>query len=251
MAGGNGAQVELFDALNHRLHLAGHRCHQAVVEVAAVFFGAAAVGLGEALAAEVGGEELAADQQAACFLEDHQAIGPARGGCRDQAQGVAIGQSAAGFLFDHLNRRQGWDRNLGQLAAGGAGFLLAPELRQQAGAGVGAHQLQLGPAARQLAQQGHPVGVDVADHDLQGCIGGHQGRQLGQEGLGKGGPGRVHQQGPSCEQEAVGSRAPLQAVFHLEAQPAGAEPLEADQPRFQGQLDDAARAAGVGRTAHQ
>lgn len=61
----------------------------------------------------------------------------------------------------------------------------------------------------------------------------------------------MDQQGHLLEQEAVGGGAALQAVFHLEAQPVGAQPLEADQPRLDGELDDASAGAGLGRAAHQ
>ena len=62
MAGGDGANGQTLEPFDHRFHLPCHRRHQAVVEVAAVFFAAVAVGLGEGLHAEVGGEKLAAHQ---------------------------------------------------------------------------------------------------------------------------------------------------------------------------------------------
>ena len=62
MARRNRADRQVIEPVEHRFHLAGHRRHQAVVEVAAVLFVAAAVGFGPVLATEVGGEELAAHE---------------------------------------------------------------------------------------------------------------------------------------------------------------------------------------------
>ena len=44
MAGGDGADVEFFEPFHDGIHLGGHRCHEGVVEVAALLFGGVAVG---------------------------------------------------------------------------------------------------------------------------------------------------------------------------------------------------------------
>ena len=62
MARGDRADRQVIEPVEHRFHLAGHGGHQAVVEVAAVLFVAAAVGFGPVLTTQVGGEELATHQ---------------------------------------------------------------------------------------------------------------------------------------------------------------------------------------------
>ena len=90
MAGGDAADGELIEAVEYCFHLAGHRRHQAVIEVPPVLLGAAAVGFRPVLAAEVGREELAAHQQARGLLEGHQGTGPARGWRGEQVDRVAV-----------------------------------------------------------------------------------------------------------------------------------------------------------------
>lgn len=77
MARRDGADVEFFEPFHQGIHLTGHGGHQAVVEVPAFFFGAAAVAFGPAVRAEVGTEKLVAHQQAQAFLEGQQSSGPA------------------------------------------------------------------------------------------------------------------------------------------------------------------------------
>ena len=253
MAGGDGADGQFIDPVEHGLHLPGHRGHQAVVEVAAVLFGAAAVGLGPVAAAEVGGKELAAHQQAGALLKGHQAPGPTGRGGGVEAEAEAMGQGAAALLLDHIDRGQGRQLHGGRGRLGARGALLAPEVLQQARAGVGGHQHQRGPVRRQPPQQSHPVGVDVPHDHLQLRLRRHQGRQLLHIGLGEGVAGGVHQHrwhgfagggGAGCEQETVGAGAPLQAVFHFEAQAPRAQPPQADQARLDRDLDHGARGAG-------
>ena len=55
------ANIQLLQPLDDAFHLAGHRRHQAVVEIAAIFFCAAAVGFCPAFGAEMGREELATE----------------------------------------------------------------------------------------------------------------------------------------------------------------------------------------------
>ena len=106
-------------------------------------------------------------------------------------------------------------------------------------------------------QQGNPVGVDVADDHLQLGAAGHQGRELLEVGLGEGGAGGVDQERGGAadllalstagkEQKAVGRRAALQAVLDLKAQALGAEAPQADQARFNLQLDDLPFCSGAG-----
>ena len=257
MAGGDGADRQLIEPVDDGFHLAGHRCHQAVVEPAAVLLHPAAVALGPGLAAEVGGEELATHQQAGVLLEGDQGAGPAGGGGRQQAEAMAAAQVAAHLVLDDVDRRQGrrWRR---WRLAGGWWSLLAPELLQQPGAGVGGHQHQGGPAPRQLPQQRHPVGVHVAHHHLEGGIGRHPRRQFCQEGGREGGAGGMHEHrrhrpalaiGSGRKEEAVGGGAPLQPVLHLKAQPFRAQAPQADQAGIHRQDDDPPFALG-GWCAH-
>ena len=97
-----------------------------------------------------------------------------------------------------------------------------------------------------MPQQGHPVGIDVTHHHLQGGIGGHQLTQLLQEGRSEGGAGRMHQHRrhqlaaaahTAFQQEGVGGGAPLQAVLHFKAQSLGAEAPQADQAGLDLQAD--------------
>ena len=261
MAGGDGADRQLVHAVEHHLHLPRHRRHQAVVEVAAVLLGAAAVGLRPGGAAEVGGEELAAHQQAGALLKGHQCPRPAGGGGGVEAEPQAMGQGPAALLLHHIDRRQLRQLRRCGVGVGASGPLLAPEVLQQARPGVGGHQHQCRPVGGQAPQQGDPVGVHVAHDHLQGGIGGHQGRQLLQERRGEGVARRVHQHrrdrlaggaGAAFKQEAVGAGAALQAVFHLEAQAPRAEAPQADQTRLQRNLDDTAVCAvGLLAGGHQ
>ena len=107
MARRDRADRQCIEPVHHRLHLAGHRRHQTVVVVAAILLSAAEIGLGEGLAAEVGGEELAAHQQSRALLEGHQAAGPAGRGHRNQGEAVTAGQLAAHLLLHHIDRGQG------------------------------------------------------------------------------------------------------------------------------------------------
>ena len=101
------ADRQLIDAIEHRFHLPHHGGHQAVVEVAPVFLGAAAVGLRPGVAAEVSGEELAAHQQTAGLLKRHQTAGPAGRGGGQKLDAVAIRPLQLGLAAHHLQRRQG------------------------------------------------------------------------------------------------------------------------------------------------
>ena len=248
------ADRQVVQLVEHHLHLAGHRRHQAVVEPAAVLLGAAAVGLVVGLGADVGREELAAHQQAGALLKRHQRPRPAGGGRGDQAEAETTGQAAADVLLDDIDGGQG--RQGGRLRRPGLGRpALLPQLTHQLGAGIGGHQRQLRPALGQGPQQLHPVGVDHAHHHLEGGIRRHALGQGGEEGLGVGHAGRMDQhrrhrmtirRRAALEQEAVGGGAPLQAVLHLEAQPPRAQAPQTDETRFDRQGDDAA-AGRLGR----
>ena len=106
MARSDGADRQFINAIQHRFHLAHHRCHQAVVEVAPVFLGAAAVGFCPVLGAEVSGKELAAHQQAAAVFESHQATGPAGRGGGQQLEAVPIGPLQLKLPAHHLKGGQ-------------------------------------------------------------------------------------------------------------------------------------------------
>ena len=267
MARCNGADRQTLEPLHHRLHLPCHRGHQAVVEVAAIFLRAAAAGFGPGVAAEVGGEELAAHQQAGALLEGHQAIGPAGCGGGQQGDPVAIGAFDAVLTAHHRDR---WQRGqlfslLGWRAARGGRLALIPQLAQQLGRRVGGDQAQLAPAPGQLMQQGNAVGVDVPHHHLEFAVGRHQLRQCLQIGRGERGTGGMHQQcghradafvvlaggliggviaaataAVAKEQKTVGARASLQSVFQFEAQAPWAQTPQADQSAFDRQLNHTA-----------
>ena len=254
MEGGDGANRQVVEAIEHHVHLAGHRGHQAVVEPAAVLLGAAAVGFREGLDAEGGGEELAAHQQAGALLEGHQGAGPAGGGGGKEPQAQGARQGAGDLLLDDLDGGQGPRRGRFR-GAGGGGPPRLPQLPHQLGAGVGGHQGQLRPALQHRPQQLHPVGVDHPHHHLEGSLGRHPLRQGGEEGLGVGHAGGVNQHrwhgmavggGARFEEEAIGAGAALEAVLHLEAQALGAEAAEAEEAGVDRQGDDPPRSLGGG-----
>ncbi|CAI8352216.1 MAG: Uncharacterised protein [Cyanobium sp. ARS6] len=78
----DGADAQFLEALNQQVHLAGHRRHQAVVEMATLLFRAASVGFRPGVRAEVGAEELVAHQESQALFESHQSTGPAGRRCR-------------------------------------------------------------------------------------------------------------------------------------------------------------------------
>ena len=255
MARRDGADVEFFEPFHQGIHLTGHGGHQAVVEVPAFFFGAAAVAFGPAVRAEVGTEELVAHQQAQAFLEGQQSAGPAGGWGRQQHQAALMAERKRLLLADHPQGRQiGQWRLLARLTGRGR-LALAPQLFDQLGAGVGDDQFQAGVGLRQIPQQGNAVGVDVAHHHQQRCVAAGQGfGKHRQKGRAVGHPRGMdqHSRGTitGLEQNTVGGAAPLQGVFQFKAVPLRAQTAQTNDPIVDRQLDRATRGCGAGH-AHQ
>ena len=137
MARRNGADVEFFEPFHQGIHLTGHGGHQAVVEVPAFFFGAAAVAFGPAVRAEVGTEELVAHQQAQAFLERQQSARPAGGWGWQQHQASLMAEGKWLLVADDPQRRQVWQWWLLARLTRRGRLALAPQLLNQLGARVG------------------------------------------------------------------------------------------------------------------
>ena len=161
------ADVQFLQTLHQRIHLTGHGCHQAVIEMTAFLVGAAAVGLSPLIGAEMGAEELVAHQQAQRFLEGQQATGPAGGRSWQQQQAALMAQWDRLLLADDPQGWPGRQRRLCGLFSRGGRFALTPQFIDQLGAGVGDHKLQACVSLRQVPQQGDPIGVDVTHHHQQ------------------------------------------------------------------------------------
>ncbi|CAI8412944.1 MAG: Uncharacterised protein [Cyanobium sp. ARS6] len=110
MGRSNRADAQFLQTLNQQVHLAGHRCHQAVVEMATLFFGAASVGFRPGVGAEVSAEELVAHQQPEALFESHQSAWPTGSWCGYQQQAAPVAQFECLLPADHSQRGKIWQR---------------------------------------------------------------------------------------------------------------------------------------------